>query len=304
VLEYQQRKAWNAELTPLSQHAILISLNGGHVDRPHGVSMFRALPFVAQAVRLIENAAVQQWKRVGAPPFHINWEPAETFSDPQGTLAASVRESLKTEWDSVMAAKDPGVNTVADFITSGKITVTTIGADGQPASLVEPAHYFVEQIMAATGLPDWMLGVQSGTVQTLATEQKEVLIAHIEGLRRQVLPEVERIVETRMRLAGKAGRYQIGWSKITLHDAIEQARAESYAAQAEQHTVANVITMWQMGFIDQLAAAQRIDPDIKSVAVAHATPPAAPPPPAGSTGMLNPAPEIAHPQFGAKDPGG
>lgn len=299
VLDVLQREAWNAELVELNAKALVVSTNGAHVDRPHGVSLFRSVPFVAQCVRLVENATAQQWKRVGAPPYHLNWEPPPTFSDPQGTLARSVREALKEEWDGVMGAKDPETNTVVDFITSGKITVTTIGADGQPASLVEPARHFLEQLVAVTGLPPWMLGFNWSNTQQLATEQKEVLIAHIEAIRRQVFPACEEIVDARMRLAGKSGRYTLEWSKITLHDQIEQARAKSYEAQAEQHGVENAIQMWRMGWIDQLTAAQRVDEEIKAVATPYDQPPAAPTPAAAFAAGDNPAPPLVQQKFGA-----
>jgi hypothetical protein len=305
ALDPYQRQGTVTEFRRLNRNTILVSLNGGHVDRPHGVSIYRATPFVSQCLRTVENACAQQWKRTGAPPFHLNWRPGPTFRDPNGTLAAEVRNELKAEWDDVMGARDPETNTIKDLITSGEITVTTIGADGMPAVITESARHFAEQIVAVTGLPPWMLGLSWTTTETMSSQQAELLVAQIEGIRRAVLPQIQQIIDTRQRFTGTRGAVTVKWSTVSLHDAVEQARAQSYKAQAEQAAIDNAFRLWEAGILNQQQAALRIDPSLDTVARAQAMPPAAAAParPGESTapdGGTRAAPPVVKPQFGEK----
>jgi hypothetical protein len=276
VLAPFQRQRLLGELVPLHAETLLVSINGGHVDRPHGIPLFRSVPFVARACRTIENATAQVWQRVGAPPFHINWEPDEGFTDPNGTLAAEVLSELKANWDTVMDAKKVDTASVVDFLTSGTVTVSVIGQDGTPLNMQEPFRLFLEQIIALTGLPSWFLGMHWSTTERLAQQQVELIIANIEAVRRQFTPQLEQVLETRLQLVGKKGRVRLKWSPITLHDMTEQARAWAWREQARQRTINNAAVMWQLGWIDQLAAAQQVDPEIKQVDRSLVSPPIIP----------------------------
>jgi hypothetical protein len=271
-----QRQRHAVAPVPLNRHTVVVSLNGGHVDRPHGVSLFRSVPFVARAARTIENATVQAWERLGAPPFHVNWQPEDAFHDPQGTLATEVLADLKGSWDKVMSAREPQAGSVTDFFTSGRVTVSVLGHEGTPFSISEPFRTFAEQIVCLTGLPAWLLGMHWSSTERLASQQAELIVAQIEGIRRSVLPQIEQIVETRQALAGKSGRYRLKWTPITLHDETEQARARAWRAQALEREIANATTLWHLGLINQAQAAQRIDPALVAVDRELSAPPLLP----------------------------
>src|SRR5689334_3603141 len=98
VLLPLQRQHVSAFLAPLNPELLLVSVNGSHTDSPHGFSLYRSLPFVAQAARTVENATAQVWQRLGCPPFHINWDPGPQYSDPQGALAAQGLDVLRDQW--------------------------------------------------------------------------------------------------------------------------------------------------------------------------------------------------------------
>jgi hypothetical protein len=276
ALEVLQRQRHQAAPVRLNPATMAISLNGGHVDRPHGVSIFRSIPFVAKAARTIENATAQVWERMGAPPFHINWEPDESFPDPQGTLAGEVLADLKRSWDRVMTARDPEAGGITDMLTSGKVTIRVMGAEGTPLSITEPFRAFAEQMVCLTGLPAWLLGMHWSSTERLAAQQAELIVTQIEAIRRSVMPQVEQIVETRQRLAGKSGRYKLKWTPITLHDRTEQARARAWEAQAAQREIANAVRLWHLGLINQQQAARRIDPSLTAVDRPLSVPPLLP----------------------------
>jgi hypothetical protein len=262
-----QRHPHSAVLTELNPLTLIVSPHQATLDRPHGVPLYRSVPFVARALRLMENATAQDWKRIGARKFHVNWEPSAGFVDPQGTLSAVVRSALKTDWDTMMSDTDPDTNRVRDIITTGKITVTTIGGDGEPVNLVEPARHFAEQVVCLTGLPGWMLGFHWSNTERLAQQQAELLTAQVEALRREVDPAIERVLEIWNGFTDRRHRVRHQWPEVNLHDLTEQAKARVWNAQALQTETDVAITMWQNGWLTQLEALQEVKPE--RAAVAH-----------------------------------
>jgi hypothetical protein len=274
-----QRQHTNAFLQQLNPETVLVSTNGAHTDTPHGYSLFRSLPHVAQAARVIENATMQTWQRMGCPPLHINWEPMDaTFKDPNGTFAAAVIAALKAGWNSAMAGrasltKGSG-NTAADYFTTGRVKVEVIGHDHTPLPLAETWRVFEEQLVAATGLPSWLLGFHWATTERMALQQSEVLMANIEAIRRHCQPQLDQLVDMRQRFAGKSGKVRACWSKIMVHDLVEQARGRAYNSQARAAEIANAAAMWQLGLWDQTHALSALEPDQEAPAnVLDAPPP-------------------------------
>jgi hypothetical protein len=281
VLLPLQRQHVNAFLMPLNPELLLISVNGGHTDSPHGFSLYRSLPYVAQAARTIENATAQVWQRLGCPPFHINWDPGAKFTDPQGTLAAQGLAVLQSQWTQSQAGRatapgGSGANSVGDYFTAGNVKVSVIGHEHTPLPLAETWRVFEEQLVSVTGLPSWLLGFHWATTERMALQQSEILVANIESLRRHVQPQLEQLIDLRQRFAGRRGRVKVRWSKVSLHDLTEQARGKAWEAQARGREIANAAAMWQLGFWDQARALQAVDPTAAGVATARAQPPTMP----------------------------
>lgn len=271
-----QRQRGLAYLQPLNPELLLTSVHAAQTDSPHGHSLYRSVPFVAKAARIIENATAQAWERLGAPDFHINWEPPDGFADPGGSMADTVLSDLKSQWNQVMSGKDPSAGSVADFFTAGKIKVEIIGKEGLPLSITETHRTFMEQLVAASGLPSWMLGFHWSSTERMAQQQAEILVAQIEALRRHLQPALDTLVELRQRFAGKSARVKVVWSAISLHDLTEQARGLAWQEQARQRRIANAVTMWHLGIWSQLEAAQAIDPALTRVDRPLAVPPSLP----------------------------
>ena len=108
-----------------------------------------------------------------------------------------------------------------------------VGPHGAPIAVAEPFRVFCEQLVAATGLPPWLLGLHWSSTERLATQQADLLVAQIEALRRSVQPELERMIDLRQRLAGQSARVTVTWPEVSLRDRTEQARAALWEAQAE-----------------------------------------------------------------------
>jgi hypothetical protein len=277
VLQAVQRTAFLSELRPLPPETTLISLHGAQTDRPHGVSIFRSCPFVIKAMRTIENATAQLWERVGCPPFHINVELDPAMDDPEGEIATEVLGTLKTEWDAVMGtARDPESGTVADYFSAGKVKVSVLGAEGLALEMTEPFRTFAEQVIGCTGLPSWFLGMHWSATERLAGHQVKMLLSQLSALRRQIMPEIERLIATRQQLAGKSSAYRLTWQALNLQDALEQAQAAVTEESAVAAKIKNVAALWQMGFITQQQAADRLEMGLGRVKKSLSAPPPLP----------------------------
>jgi hypothetical protein len=283
VLLPRQRQRQSLQLLELDAAKIVFSHNGAHVDRPHGVSIYRSCPFVLRALRTIENATAQAWERMGCPPFHINVALDPEMADPQGTLASEILSDLKDAWDSVMGtARELSTGQVADYFTAGDVKAGILGAEGTPLSLTEPFRAFNEQVIAATRLPSWMFGFHWASTERLAGQQAEMAMAALEDDRRCLMPAIERIIDTRQRLAGRKGRYQLKWPPINLHDMLQHAQAEMTGELALRQRVERIRLLWAMGYIDQRKASELTDATLGPIA----RPLTEPPPIQGSNDAL------------------
>ena len=96
-------------------------------------------------------------------------------------------------------------------------------------------HYAaLEQIVAKTGLPPFMLGLSWSSTERMSAQQADVLTSEIDAYRRILTPVVERICRTYLLLEGTPSQVEVEWDDAMLQDNVELARAELYAAQAEK----------------------------------------------------------------------
>jgi hypothetical protein len=270
-LRVLQRQPGPPFLVELAPGWYLYSVHNTRGDNPHGSSLLRSLPFVAEVTSVIENATAQVWERMGTPSFHVNWQPEAEFSDPDGTLAAQFVDGIAGAFKQAMEARRQGE--IQDFFSSGKVSVSVIGSEGQLLAIQEPFRAFAEQMVAATGLPGWMLGLHWSTTERLSTQQADMILAHVEALRRAVEPQIASLIDLRQRLTGRSGRFRLRWSPINLRDLTEHARGEAWQEQARHRRIENGRRMWELGYWTQEQAARDADPTLDGVARSHDAPP-------------------------------
>ena len=266
VVQWQQGKP-----VVIPEPYVLTAIHNAQGDNPHGVSLYRSLPLVAEALSVIENATVQVWQRQGAPPYHVNWQPPAGFQDPDGSLTAQFMEQIKSAFTEAMAAREAG--TVNDFFSSGAVSVDLVGNKNAMFDIQQPFRAFAEQVIAATGLPSWMFGFNWSATETLSIQQADLIVANIAALRRTVQPGLEKLIELRQKLAGKGGIEGLKWSEVNLRDLTEQARAKAWSQIGQYRQIENARRMWELGFWDQLRAAQHADETLTAVATPYPTPP-------------------------------
>ena len=197
-------------------------------DAPCGVSLLRSMPFLAGILLKIFQATGQNWERAGNLRFAVVCKPGEG----EEAFAQERCGLLAREWSAAMQAGREG--SVRDFVAVGDVDIKVIGADGPILDSQAPVRQILEQLVARTGIPPFMLGLSWSSTERMSAQQADMLTTEITAIRRAVEPALCRTAELWLRLHGFDGRAEIVWEDINLQDMVEEARAQLYRAQAEK----------------------------------------------------------------------
>ena len=197
-------------------------------DAPCGVSLLRSMPFLAGILLKIFQATGQNWERAGNLRFAVVCKPGEG----EEAFAQERCSQVAQEWSAAMQAGREG--SVRDFVAVGDVDIKVIGADGPILDSQVPVRQILEQLVARTGIPPFMLGLSWSSTERMSAQQADLLTTEVTAIRRAVEPALCRTAELWLRLHGFAGQPEIVWEDINLQDMVEEARAELYRAQAEK----------------------------------------------------------------------
>ena len=210
------------------QELLLFTPFQPEANNPYGVSMLRSMPFMSEILLKIYQAIGLNWERVGNVRFAVvckNSEGDEVY-------ARERCEQVAREWSRAM--QEGGQGTVRDFVAMGDVEIKVIGADNQVLDSEVPVRQILEQLIARTGIPPFMLGLSWSSTERMSSQQADLMTSEITAIRRSLEPVIERICETWLRLRGWGGSVRVEWAEIDMQDEVEQARAELYRRQAEQ----------------------------------------------------------------------
>jgi hypothetical protein len=203
-------------------------------QNPHGVPLFRSCEFVGKILATMDNSLLNVWERFGDPSFSVIYK----TSKKDGADLATRRATIETEFNTAIRAKREGKS--ADFIraidTNSELDIKVIGADGQVLDLEVPARHILEQIVAKSGLPSWMLGLQWSTTQSLSDNEAEILLADVATRQAAKMPYFFRLIRTLLLLRGrpwKKGDWWLEWATPNLRDQVKLAQARFLNAQAD-----------------------------------------------------------------------
>ena len=196
-------------------------------DHPCGVSLLRSMPFLAGVLLKIYQATGQNWERAGNLRFAVVCKPGEG----EGAFAQERCGQIAQEWSAAMEAGRGGA--VRDFVAVGDVDIRVIGADSPVLDSQVPVRQILEQLVARTGIPPFMLGLSWSSTERMSAQQADLLTSEITAIRRSVEPVLCRVAELWLRLHGYDDRVEMEWEVINLQDLVEEARAELYRAQAE-----------------------------------------------------------------------
>ena len=207
-------------------HLLLFTTLNPEPENPYGVSMLRSMPFLTDVLLKIYNTIGVNWERAGNVRYAVVCKPS---GEERGS-AAERAETIAQEWSEAMQDAKSGV--VRDFVAVGDVSVKVIGADGQILDSEVPVRQLLEQLVAKTGLPPFLLGLSWSTTERMSRQQADMLTSELWAIRRTVEPALERVCELWLRLNGYGGHAEIVLDDICLQDLVEEAQAQLYRAQA------------------------------------------------------------------------
>ena len=197
-------------------------------EHPYGVSIFRGMPFLADILMKIYTAMGSNWERAGNVRYSV------VCKNDDGLDAAAVRQrgaEMAEEWSRAM--EDGKNGTVRDFVAVGDVEIKVIGGEAPVLDSQVPVRQILEQLVAKTGLPPFLLGLNWSTTERMSTQQADILTSELWALRRCVEPTVRKICRTYLAMEGLDDRVEIEWNDISLQDITEESKADLYKAQAE-----------------------------------------------------------------------
>ena len=212
------------------QHLLLLTTMNPEPANPYGVSMFRGMPFLADILMKIYQTIGTNWERAGNVRYSVICKGADDL-DP--AVAQERGKQVAQEWSRAMEAGKSG--TVRDFVAVGDVEIKVIGGENPILDSEVPVRQILEQLVAKTGLPPFLLGLNWSTTERMSAQQADILTSELWAIRRTVEPAIEKICRTFLALEGLDNRITIEWDDISLQDITEEATADLYRAQAEKY---------------------------------------------------------------------
>ncbi len=204
------------------QHLLLFTALNPEPENPYGVSIFRGTAFLADILMKIYTAMGANWERAGNVRYSVICKAGEDM-DP--AVAQERGNQMAREW--ARAMEDSKNGTVRDFVAVGDVDIRVIGGEAPVLDPEVPVRQLLEQLVAKTGLPPFLLGLNWSTTERMSAQQADMLTTEIWAYRRAVEPVLEKICRTFLALEGLDDRVEICWEDIT-----EEAKAALYRAQA------------------------------------------------------------------------
>ena len=212
------------------QNLLLFSTLNPEPAHPYGVSLLRSMPFLADVLMKIYKTVGENWERAGNVRYSVVYKPEAGSAD--AACAAERSEQIAREWSAAMQSGKSGE--VRDFVAVGDVQIKVIGADGQSLDSEVAVRQILEQLVAKTGLPPFMLGLSWSATERMSKQQADLLTSELWAIRRSVQPVLERICALWLQLHGFGCSAEIVWDEISLQDTVEEAHAALYRAQAKK----------------------------------------------------------------------
>ncbi len=217
------------EVPVKNQNRVLMSVLSPEEGELYGNSVLRGLPFVSAVLMQIFETIGTNWERVGNLRYAVTYKPQNDALDK--AYAKERAMQIAKGWSEAMKSG----NEVKDFVAVGDVDIKVIGADNQILDSEIPVRQLMEQIVAKTGLPPFMLGLNWSTSERMAQQQTDVLTSELWHYRRLLTPVIMKIAGMYLRMNGYSPDCIVEWDEISLLDETQQAKALYYKAQAEKY---------------------------------------------------------------------
>ena len=207
---------------------ILLSVLNPEPGQICGNSLMKGLPFVTNILMKIYNTIGINWERVGNVRFAVTYKPQNDVVD--RAYAKDRAQQVAREWSEAMQSGKQ----IRDFVAVGDVSIKAIGADNQILDSEVPVRQMLEQIVAKTGIPPFMLGLSWSSTERMSAQQADVLTSELEAYRRILTPIIMQICRFSLVTLGICDDIEVVWDDITLQDEVELAKAALYRAQTER----------------------------------------------------------------------
>lgn len=218
------------QVVPLPrQELLLFSTLNPEPGSPYGISIFRGVPFLGEILMKIYETVGRNWERAGNVRYAVVYKP-----DGESVDQTTVENRLGTmaqQWSRAM--EDTKSGTVRDFVAVGDVEIRVIGADGPILDSEVPVRQLLEQMVAKTGLPPFLLGLSWSSTERMSQQQADMLTSELWSIRRAITPTLEKIAKTVLRLQGWDCDFSVEWEDISLQDMVEEAKTRLYQVQAD-----------------------------------------------------------------------
>ena len=193
------------------------------------------MPYLTELLVKIYDAMGKNWERCGNVRFAVTYKPQDGELDHD--TAQQRAEQIASAWSGAMRAGRDG--SVHDFVSVGDVSIKAIGADNQILDSEVPVRQILEQLVAKTGLPPFMLGLNWSSTERMSSQQADMLTSELAALRRTLTPVVERVCRLWLRMHGYGCAFEVVWDDIDLQDEVELARAALYREQTRRQQIEN-----------------------------------------------------------------
>ena len=191
-----------------------------------GNSLLSSMPFMTDVLMKIYSCIGSNFERMGNLRYAVTYRPQ---SDSDRVSAKERAMQIAEQWSGAMQSRE-----VRDFVAVGDVDIKVIGADSDMMSTEVPVRQMLEQIIAKTGLPPFLLGLSWSSTERMSTQQADILTSELEYYRTLLTPVILQICNMWQYMRGVSRRLRIEWDCINMQDEIDSARARLYNAQALQ----------------------------------------------------------------------
>lgn len=201
---------------------VLITALNPEPHSPYGISLLRGLPFLSDVLLKIYHSVGTNFERMGNMRFAVTYKPSG------GEYAPTCADEIAKAWSDAMS----DTSAVRDFVAVGDVGIKVIGSESAFPDVSVPARVILEQLVAKTGLPPFLLGLSWSSTERMSAQQADILTSELEYYRSVITPAIAEICRTYLRGEGLPTEVKIVWENISLQDEVELSRARLYNAQA------------------------------------------------------------------------
>lgn len=229
ILLALRRADGTTEVLP-RQDLLLFTPYSPSPENPYGVSLLHSMPFLSGVLLKIYQTLGANWERAGNVRFAVVYKPGEEGLDSRRLQERS--QLLAQRWSEAMQSTRAGA--VRDFVATGDVEIKVIGAECDIPDCQAPVRLILEQLIAQTGIPPFLLGLNWSSTERMSSQQADIMTSELTALRRTLTPVVERVCALWLRMHGYDCPFTVEWEEINLQDQVEEAKAELYRQQARR----------------------------------------------------------------------